>query len=100
MHTLKVTFYKQGDMIYFSQLDIFRLFMRALRRADFPIVYTAGFNPHPKISFSHAIKLGLEGSFDAKFYFEKELGPEEFKEKFISQIPKDLKVAQVEVLTN
>ena len=95
MHTLKVEFLKEGDMIYFSQLDIFRLFMRALRRAGFDIIYTSGFNPHPKISFSNAVKLGVEGGFETKFYFEKKIEIDEFKERFSSQIPKGLRIWKI-----
>ncbi|MFC1515098.1 TIGR03936 family radical SAM-associated protein, partial [Candidatus Omnitrophota bacterium] len=95
MHTLKISFHKQGDMIYFSQLDIFRLFIRALRRTELPIVYTGGFNPHPKISFSNAVKLGIEGDFETTFYFEQALEPQQFKEAFTAQIPPDLVITNI-----
>ena len=95
-YALKVTFSKEKDMIYFSQLDIFRLFMRALRRGSFEVVYTCGFNPHPKMSFSKALKLGKEGQIQTTFYFQKELSPREFKERFSEQIPPDLKIVSVE----
>jgi len=95
-YALKVTFSKEKDMIYFSQLDLFRLFMRALRRANLPIVYTCGFNPHPKMSFSNAIKLGKEGIFETIFYLQQELNPEEFKQIFSKQIPPGLRMLSVE----
>ena len=95
-YILKVNFYKEKDMVFFSQLDIFRLFMRALRRANFPIIYTHGFNPHPKISFSHALKLGKEGEFKTTFYFNQEIKPQDFKRLFLGQIPADLKIISVE----
>ena len=92
MHTLKVSFRKEGEMIYFSQLDIFRLLLRALRRAGFNIHYTSGFNPHPKLSFSRAVKLGMEGSFETTFYFEEAVTPREFKERFSAHIPDGLTI--------
>ena len=82
-------------MVYFSQLDIFRLFLRALRRAGFNIHYTSGFNPHPKLSFSKAIKLGMEGSFETTFYFEEAVTPQEFKERFSAQIPTNLAIWKI-----
>ena len=96
MYALKATFHKQGDMIYFSQLDIFRLFMRALRRGRFPIIYTGGFNPRPKMSFGNALKLGIEGDFEAVFYFEREFDPAQFKDEFSNQIPEDMTIVNVE----
>ncbi|MBN2120896.1 MAG: DUF2344 domain-containing protein [Candidatus Omnitrophica bacterium] len=83
-------------MIYFSQLDIFRLFMRALRRGDYPTVYTRGFNPHPQISFTRALKLGLEGEIQTVFYFEEEIDPERFKNDFSRQVPCDLEIVSIE----
>jgi len=85
-------------MIYFSQLDMFRLFMRALRRSDFEVLYTCGFNPHPKMSLSQALKLGKAGKIQAIFYFRKELNPGEFKQRFSEQIPPDLKIMSIEIV--
>ena len=85
-------------MIYLSQLDIFRLFMRALRRCNLPISYTEGFNPHPKISFVKALKLGIPGEIETAFFFEKEIDILEFEKVFSEQIPKDLKIITVETV--
>ena len=70
---LKVAFYKKGEMIYFSQLDIYHLLERALRRSNLPLYFTQGFNPHVKISFSCALKLGIEGQIEATLYFTEEI---------------------------
>ena len=98
-YALKVIFRKERDMIFFSQLDIFRLFIRALRRANLPIVYTCGFNPHPKISFKKALKLGQAGELETIFYFEREITPLEFKERFSPQIPQDLILLGIEPIS-
>jgi radical SAM-linked protein len=37
-------------MRYISHLDLMRLFMRAMRRADLPLKMSEGFSPHPKLS--------------------------------------------------
>ena len=54
------TFTKEGYMKYISHLDLMRLFMRAFRRAGLPLKMSEGFNPHPKLSISRALKLGVE----------------------------------------
>ncbi len=94
-YALKTEIKKSGDAVYFSQLDIFRLFIRALRRSGLPILYTNGFNPHPKINMGEALKLGKKGILNIIFYFETLVPPEEFKEKFSSQIPQGLEIVSV-----
>lgn len=97
-YKLKVEVRKEKDIVYFSQLDIYRLFIRALRRTGLPLFYTSGFNPHPKLSFNQAIKLGKEGVFETIFYFERKIKPRQFVKKFSKQIPKNLRIITVESL--
>ena len=61
MYEVRLTLSKQGRIKYVSHLDMFRLMQRAVRRADIPLWYTEGFNPHPYISFLLALSLGVEG---------------------------------------
>lgn len=57
---IKAIFSKTGAMRFISHLDLMRLFQRAMRRADLPVVITKGFSPHLRISMPRALKLGLE----------------------------------------
>lgn len=57
---IRCKFKKEGDMIYTSHLDLQRLLHRAFRRAEIDIVHSQGFNPHPKMSYGHALALGTE----------------------------------------
>ena len=79
-------------MVYFSQLDIMHLLERAMRRAGLPLYYTQGFNPHVKISFHSALKLGQAGQIEATLYFSKEVSLERLKEALGPQLPKGLKL--------
>ncbi len=60
MYRINFVFTKKGLIKYISHLDLMRLFMRALRRADLPLKMTEGFSPHPKLSIKRALKLGVE----------------------------------------
>lgn len=62
---LRVRLAKQHMARFFSHLDLQRTLERSLRRADLPIAYTQGFNPHPRISFGSALATGSssEGEF-------------------------------------
>ena len=50
-----VSFYKHEQVMFVSHLDMQRLFQRAFRRADLPLAYSNGFNPHPLLSFATAL---------------------------------------------
>lgn len=43
---------------YASVLDIGRLWERLLHRAQMPLAYTQGFNPHPRMQFAAALAVG------------------------------------------
>jgi len=56
---VRIKFTKECDMKYISHLDLLRLLMRAIRRANIPIAMSQGYSPHPKISFSHPLPVGI-----------------------------------------
>jgi radical SAM-linked protein len=55
--------YAKGEAIKFiSHQDEFRLWERALRRADLPLLYKRGFNPQPHIQFASPLGVGFTGN--------------------------------------
>ena len=61
----RVRFTKMGRLRFLSHLDVYRLLMRALRRAGITLVYSQGFNPKPRVAFGPALSVGLasEGEY-------------------------------------
>ena len=55
---LRVRYAKRGRARFASHRDFSRAFERALRRAQVPMAYSSGFNPHPRISFANAAPTG------------------------------------------
>jgi radical SAM-linked protein len=49
---------KRGRLRFTSHRDFQRAFERALRRAGVPMAYSAGFTPHPKVSYANAAPTG------------------------------------------
>ena len=96
-NAVKVVLYKRGEMIYFSQQDIFHVLGRALRRSKLPLYYTQGFNPRVKISFLNGLKLGVEGEITAIFYFTKKISSDEFQRAIYPQLPEGLDISLIEV---
>lgn len=60
MRELRIRFSKTGQAKYISHLDTNRVFSRAFARAKISLYYTEGFNPHPYMSFSLPLSLGVE----------------------------------------
>ena len=55
---LRVRYAKRGRTRFTSHRDFSRAFERALRRADIPMAYSSGFNPHQRVSFANASPTG------------------------------------------
>lgn len=86
-------FSKKNLMKYISHLDLMRLFMRSLRRAELPVKVTQGFSPHLKLSIKRAIKLGLESdNEEASVVLKELLKPEEFRTRLQKQLPAGIEI--------
>jgi radical SAM-linked protein len=55
---LRIRYTKRGRLRFTSSRDFQRALERALRRADVPMAFSAGFHPHPKISYANAAATG------------------------------------------
>ncbi len=58
--TLRFKFYKKGALQYISHLDLVRTMHKIIVRAGFPLWYTEGFNPKPKLIFGAPLSIGCE----------------------------------------
>jgi radical SAM-linked protein len=56
---LRVRYAKRDRLRFTSHRDFARAFERALRRAHIPMAYSAGFSPHPKVSYAGAAPTGV-----------------------------------------
>lgn len=55
---IRIRYAKRGRLRFTSHRDFSRAFERALVRAEIPMAYSSGFNPHPRISFAGAAPTG------------------------------------------
>jgi radical SAM-linked protein len=58
---VRLRFAKCGNLRLVSHHDLMRCLERMLRRAEFPMAMSQGFNPRPKFTFALALGLGIEG---------------------------------------
>ena len=57
--------FTKGEPVRFvGHLDLMRVFERAMRRSDFPIAYSQGFNPRPRMSFASGLTLGATSEWE------------------------------------
>ena len=56
---LRLRFEKTGRAIYISHLDLMRTMQRVFLRADCPLKYSEGFNPHALISILLPLSVGV-----------------------------------------
>jgi len=93
MREVRLRFSKTGRLKYISHLDINRAMSRALKRAQIPLWYTEGFNPHPYMSFSLPLSLGVESlceSVDLKIIGD--ITNDEIKNRLNNVLPQDIKI--------
>jgi radical SAM-linked protein len=56
---VRLRYTKRARLRFISHRDFARAFERALRRGGVPIAYSAGFSPHPKVSYVGAAPTGV-----------------------------------------
>ncbi|MHC1770819.1 MAG: TIGR03936 family radical SAM-associated protein [Flexilinea sp.] len=57
----RITFQKTDALRYVSHLDLQKIWIRTLLRANIPLAYTQGFHPSPKIAPGWPLALGWAG---------------------------------------
>jgi radical SAM-linked protein len=55
---LRLRYAKRGRLRFSSHRDFQRALERAIRRAELPVAFSAGFNPHPRISYANSAPTG------------------------------------------
>jgi len=93
---LRIRYAKRGRLRFTSHRDFARAFERALRRARVPMAYSAGFTPHPKVSYANAAATGVASEAE---YLEIGLAevrdPEQLKIDLDAALPDGLDILEV-----
>jgi len=94
---LRVGFGIDGPLRYTSVLDMGRLWERLLHRANIPITYTQGYNPHPKLQFAAALPVGYSSACEfVDVLLAERVAPGEFLARSRAQQPIGLDIHRVE----
>lgn len=90
---IRIRFHKGGDLRLIGHKDLMRCFERMMRRADLPIRWTQGFNPHPRLALALPLPLGMVGSDEvAEFELEGTVAADNVHERLVQQAPPGLRI--------
>lgn len=95
---LRVRYAKRGRMRFTSSRDFQRALERALRLAEVPMAYSAGFHPHPKISYANAAPTGVASEAEyVELSVTEEVDPSVVRSALGAALPDGLEIVDVQV---
>ncbi|MBO1757595.1 TIGR03936 family radical SAM-associated protein [Dermacoccus sp. NHGro5] len=93
---VSVRYAKRGRLRFSSTRDFQRALERAVRRAGVPMAFSAGFHPHPRISYANAAPTGAASEAE---YFQLQLSQqcdlEALRAALDESLPQDMAVLRV-----
>ncbi len=96
LYRFRVCYGKLGLSRYLSHLETARLIERAGNRAKWPIAFSGGYHPHPKLSFGPALPVGVSGENE---YVDVELtenwNPEDLAERLRDNLHEGFEIVSV-----
>ena len=85
-----------GDLRFISHHDTLRLFRRALARADLPVRFSEGFNPHPRIMIPLPRPVGIASRAEALVIETVGLiGPDDALQRLQEHTPENIRMVYV-----
>lgn len=91
----RLRFTKTGDARFYSHHDMMRLLERGLRREEFPISLSEGFNPRPRVTFLSALPLGVESVDEwVEIELTEDRDPADFVKRLAGQLPAGMVVTE------
>jgi radical SAM-linked protein len=93
---LRLRYAKRGRLRFSSHRDFQRALERAIRRAGLPIAYSAGFSPHPKISYANAAPTGAASEAEyLEISLTRRWTPQDVRVVLDSALPDGLDIVDV-----
>jgi radical SAM-linked protein len=94
----KLRYAKRGRLRFTSHRDFSRAFERAIARAQVPMAFSSGFNPHPRISYAGASPTGAASEAEyLEIGLAQVLDPADVARALDESLPKGLDIVDVVV---
>lgn len=98
---VRVFYKKTSRARYISHLDITRCMQRAIKRANIPVWYTQGFNPHIYLTFALPLALGYESHCESMdFRLTEDIPLEEVLVRLNKVLPPDIQAYKISEQVN
>ena len=98
---LSVHYTKLGQAKYIGHLEMVNVFLRALKRAEIPVVFSQGFHPKPKVSFDDPLPIGIESQQEHfTLTVPGFVRPEIVTRRLNSQLPEGLAVVSCQIASD
>ena len=96
MSKYRIKYERNEDAKFISHLDLMRTMNRALRRAEAPLQYTQGFNPHSIMTVALPLSVGITSECEyLDVTFKEDVDTVAFTEKLNSTMPLGIKVIEI-----
>jgi len=96
---VRIRFRKEGDLRLISHRDLARTLERLFRRAAIPLAMSAGFHPHPRMTFASALALGIEGADEVvDVVLERPVDLRLVRRRLDAQSPPGLVITEAQIL--
>jgi len=93
LSNIRIKFIRSEEVKYIYNLELMKSFDRAIRRAEIPVIYSQGFNPHPNMVFGLPLSVGVTSQAEyADFEVDDCISPDEFMRRINNSLPPGLKV--------
>ncbi|MFN2133366.1 MAG: TIGR03936 family radical SAM-associated protein [Anaerolineae bacterium] len=91
LQRMRIVFSVGEEAKYISHLDLLRAWERILRRAEVPLAYSQGFNPHPRLVIAMPLPVGCTGAMEVvDAYLYEPLPPVALSQMLQAQMPPGL----------
>lgn len=92
---VRLRYAKRGRLRFASHRDFQRALERALRRARVPMAYSAGFHPHPKVSYANAAPTGVASEAEyVEIGLAQECDPDVLAQALDAALPPGLDIVE------
>lgn len=92
---IRAEFRKLHPVRYISHLELMDTFRRCFRRANLPVAFSEGYNPHIKLSLGQPLSVGMKGYAE---YFDVELTSQLSEQEFVKscndKLPSGIRITE------
>ena len=93
---LIIRYAKRGRMRFASHRDVARAIERGVRKAGLPVAYSAGFSPHPRISYSGGAPTGAASEAEyLELAVTSQCEPDDVRRRLDAALPDGIDVIEV-----